>query len=66
MTYKIKSKKLKEKQEFFNEEQIIDRQNWKVFLKNNGMSANDYPYYEYEMDMKKERAKDPSTFNARY
>ena len=52
--------------EKLEEHQVIDKENYLAFLKNNGLTKAEYPFDSYEMDMKKERSKDIKTFNARY
>jgi hypothetical protein len=44
----------------------INKDNWKIFCKNNDMSLTDYPYGQYVDDMTKERAKDEENFNPRF
>lgn len=44
----------------------INKRNWKIFLKNNKVSAKDYDFWQYADDMFKERGKDPDNFNPRY
>jgi hypothetical protein len=49
-----------------NDEKDITKANWKIFCKNNKQKLKDYPYEQYEIDMRKEKGKYPKTFNARY
>jgi len=66
MAYKIPKRKEKKKEIYWEEHQEINKENYKIFLENNGLTSKEYPYWQYEMDMKKERAKSPKTFNARF
>jgi hypothetical protein len=44
----------------------INKHNWKIFCENNKISLKEYPFSQYEMDMKKERAKEGKNFNPRF
>lgn len=45
----------------------LTKENYKIFLENNGFTnEEDYPYEQYLDDMVKERAKDKKNFNPRF